>query len=153
AAGKTIRGEETRQIAALFGHRNLTLDILRRKRFANTQSESLGLGGAPLRKRGLLARFALRAQDIRQWRTMTPASDFSFLGLFLQAHPVVKIVMIGLILASIWCWSIVIEKSLAFARARNETDEFERIFWSGQSLDELYLSMSQKRPSAMAALF
>ncbi len=84
---------------------------------------------------------------------MTPTSDFSFLGLFLQAHPVVKFVMIGLIFASVWCWSIVIEKTLAFSKARSETDEFERIFWSGQSLDELYLSMSQKHQSAMAALF
>src|SRR3974390_2519174 len=83
---------------------------------------------------------------------MTP-SDFSFLGLFLRAHPVVKVVMIGLIMASVWCWTIVIEKSLAFARAPSDNDEFERIFWSGQSLDELYQGMSQKRASAMGALF
>lgn len=81
------------------------------------------------------------------------AGDFSFLGLFLQAHPVVKAVMIGLMLASIWCWTVVIEKWLAFSTARTETDEFERIFWSGQSLDELYQSMTQKRPGAMGALF
>ncbi len=80
-------------------------------------------------------------------------SDFSFLGLFLQAHPVVKFVMIGLILASVWCWSIVIEKVFAFSRARKQTDEFERVFWSGQSLDELYLAVSQKPASAMQALF
>ncbi len=61
--------------------------------------------------------------------------------------------MIGLLLASVWCWSIVIEKSFAFYRARSQTDEFERIFWSGQSLDELYLAMSQKPVSAMGALF
>lgn len=61
--------------------------------------------------------------------------------------------MIGLMLASIWCWTVVIEKWLAFSAARNETDEFERIFWSGQSLDELYQSMAQKRPGAMGALF
>jgi len=84
---------------------------------------------------------------------MTPASDFSFLGLFLQAHPVVKFVMIGLILSSIWCWSIVIEKTLAFRRAKKQSEEFERVFWSGQSLDELYLAMPQKPGSAMAALF
>src|SRR5215470_16399644 len=83
---------------------------------------------------------------------MTP-SDFSFLGLFLQAHPVVKAVMIGLMMASVWCWTIVIEKTMAFSRARSDTDEFERIFWSGQSLDELYQTMAQKRPSAMGALF
>jgi biopolymer transport protein TolQ len=81
------------------------------------------------------------------------AGDFSFLGLFLQAHPVVKVVMIGLMLASIWCWTVVIEKWLAFSTARSETDEFERIFWSGQSLDELYQSLAQKRPGAMGALF
>src|SRR5208337_2196835 len=80
-------------------------------------------------------------------------SDFSFLGLFLQAHPVVKFVMIGLMLASVWCWSIVIEKSFAFARARSQADEFERIFWSGQSLDELYAAVSQKPANAMQALF
>jgi biopolymer transport protein TolQ len=61
--------------------------------------------------------------------------------------------MLGLLLASVWCWAIVIEKSFAFARARSQTSEFERLFWSGQSLDELYLAMSQKTPSSMAALF
>jgi biopolymer transport protein TolQ len=84
---------------------------------------------------------------------MTPAPDFSFLGLFLQAHPVVKFVMIGLLLSSVWCWAIVIEKTFAFGRARKQTDEFERVFWSGQSLDELYLAMSQKPTSSMGALF
>ena len=80
-------------------------------------------------------------------------NDFSFLGLFLQAHPVVKFVMIGLMLASVWCWSIVIEKVFAFSRARKQSDEFESVFWSGQNLDELYLAMSQKPGSAMSALF
>jgi len=61
--------------------------------------------------------------------------------------------MVGLMLASVWCWTVVIEKWLAFSAARGETDEFERIFWSGQSLDELYQSMAQKRPGAMGALF
>ena len=84
---------------------------------------------------------------------MHPNSDFSFLGLFLNAHFVVQAVVIGLIMASVWCWSIVIEKYLAFSKARAQTDEFERIFWSGQSLDELYMAMSQKQPSAMGALF
>lgn len=82
-----------------------------------------------------------------------PAGDFSFLGLFLQAHPVVKVVMIGLTIASVWCWAIVIEKAASFSRARSEADEFERVFWSGQSLDELYTALSQKPSGAMSALF
>ncbi len=79
--------------------------------------------------------------------------DFSFLGLFLHAHPVVQFIMIGLMLASVWCWSIMIEKVFAFRRAKAQSDEFERIFWSGQSLDELYTGMSKKPPGAMGALF
>lgn len=82
-----------------------------------------------------------------------PPADFSFLALFLQAHPVVKVVMIGLLWASIWGWAIIIEKQFAFGRARREADDFERMFWSGQSLDELYLSLTQKRTTLMSALF
>ena len=82
-----------------------------------------------------------------------PSADFSFLSLFLQAHIVVKIVMIGLLLASVWSWGIIIEKTLMFGRTRRETDEFERLFWSGQSLDELYALLSQRRASSMASLF
>ncbi|MGF1623197.1 MAG: protein TolQ [Rhodomicrobiaceae bacterium] len=80
-------------------------------------------------------------------------ADFSFLSLFLQAHLVVQLVMIGLLAASVWGWSVIIEKSLLFARTRRDTDEFERLFWSGQSLDELYTSIAQNHNSAMASLF
>ncbi|RUP19270.1 MAG: protein TolQ, partial [Methylobacterium sp.] len=38
-----------------------------------------------------------------------PVADMTLLGLFLQAHFVVKIVMIGLLSASIWCWSIIVD--------------------------------------------
>jgi biopolymer transport protein TolQ len=79
--------------------------------------------------------------------------DFSFLALFLQAHIVVKIVMVGLVLASVWGWAVIIEKFIVYARTRRETDEFERLFWSGQSLDELYTMISPRRNTALAALF
>ena len=81
------------------------------------------------------------------------AGGFSFLELFLQAHPVVKLVMIGLLLASVWAWAIIIEKIFAFRRARREADRFEQMFWSGQSLDELYTGLSHGRTISMAALF
>lgn len=80
-------------------------------------------------------------------------TDMSFLGLFLMAHPVVKFVMIGLIAASLWSWAIIFEKLIAFRRARIEADRFEQMFWSGQSLDELYAALSRGRTIALAALF
>ena len=77
----------------------------------------------------------------------------SFLQLFLQAHIVVQAVMVGLLLASVWSWAIIIEKLIAFRRARIEADRFEQMFWSGQSLDELYGQLARGRTIAMAALF
>ena len=81
------------------------------------------------------------------------AGDMSFYALFMQAHPVVKLVMIGLILASVWSWAIIFEKLFAFRRARVEADRFEQMFWSGQSLDELYQGLSRGRTITLAALF
>lgn len=80
-------------------------------------------------------------------------ADFSFLSLFLQAHIVVKLVIIGLLAASVWGWAVIIEKSFLFGRTRREADEFERLFWSGQSLDELYGTISRRPSTATAALF
>ena len=84
---------------------------------------------------------------------VTPIGDISLVSLFLQAHIVVKVVMIGLILASIWCWAVIINKSILFSRMRRQMDRFEKVFWSGQSLEELYRSLSGRTPSGMAAIF
>jgi biopolymer transport protein TolQ len=74
-------------------------------------------------------------------------------GLFIQAHWVVKAVMIGLLGASIWCWAIIIDKTILYTRTRRALDRFEQVFWSGQSLEELYRSLSQRQTSGMGALF
>jgi biopolymer transport protein TolQ len=81
------------------------------------------------------------------------AGGLSFLELFIQADIVVKTVMVGLGLASVWSWTIIFEKLFAFRRARREADRFEHMFWSGQSLDELYATLSRSRTVSMAALF
>ena len=81
------------------------------------------------------------------------SGDTGFLTLFLQAHIVVKLVMIGLLFASVWSWAIIIEKLFAFRMARVEADRFEQMFWSGQSLEELYGGLSRGNSIAMAALF
>ena len=77
----------------------------------------------------------------------------ALLDMFLSAHIVVKIVMVGLLLASVWSWAIIVEKLISFRKARAEADKFEQLFWSGQSLEELYTGLSRGRTIAMAALF
>ncbi len=82
-----------------------------------------------------------------------PEGQYSLFALFLQAGWVVKLVMIGLLMASVWTWAIIIDKLLAMRRLRAALDRFEEIFWSGQSLEDLYRGMSEKKTSGMSAIF
>ena len=74
----------------------------------------------------------------QQTLAMTQEIDFSLLALFLRASLTVKLVMIVLTGASFWSWSIVIRKFISFRAARAEADAFDRAFWSGEPLDELF---------------
>ena len=64
--------------------------------------------------------------------------DFSLIALFVRASFTVQIVMVLLVVASFWAWSIIIQKFVTYAQARREADRFDRAFWSGQPLDDLY---------------
>ena len=65
------------------------------------------------------------------------SSDMSIWGLFIAADPLVKAVMLLLVLASIWCWAIIVDKVGAVRRERRQADDFEDAFWSGGSADAL----------------
>ena len=82
-----------------------------------------------------------------------PGANLSLLGLFLQASFVVQIVMLLLIVASVWVWAIIIEKSLTIRRVNREASAFEDKFWSGRSLDELYEQEGAEPGHPMAAVF
>jgi biopolymer transport protein TolQ len=82
-----------------------------------------------------------------------PGGDLSIWALFWQAGWVVKLVMIGLLVASIWTWAIIIDKLVAYARMRVALNRFEQVFWSGQSLEELYRSLSERKTTGMGAIF
>lgn len=81
------------------------------------------------------------------------AHDVSLWGLFMQAGLIVKLVMIGLVAASVWTWAIVIDKYVSYARARRQFDQFEQVFWSGQSLEELYRTLAERSNTGLAAIF
>jgi biopolymer transport protein TolQ len=77
----------------------------------------------------------------------------SLWGLFMQAGWVVKLVMIGLVLASVWSWAIVFEKFVSYRKMRAAIDRFEQNFWSGQSLEELYRTLADRSTLGMGAIF
>jgi biopolymer transport protein TolQ len=87
----------------------------------------------------------------------TPAPEastaFSIVPMFLHADHVVQAVLIVLLLASLWSWTIIINKLLAFSTLKRRASKFEKVFWSGQSLDELYQQFAAKADHPLAATF
>ncbi|PWG17892.1 protein TolQ [Salibaculum griseiflavum] len=59
-------------------------------------------------------------------------------ALFARATITVKFVMILLVLASVWCWAVIIDKWIQYRKARAEARIFDEQFWSGNPLDELF---------------
>ena len=91
--------------------------------------------------------------EMEQMALAAPHADVSIWGLFMQAGWVVKLVMIGLLVASVWTWAIIVDKMIAFSRMRLALNRFEEIFWSGQSLEELYKTLSERKTTGMGAIF
>ena len=79
--------------------------------------------------------------------------DLSILGLFFQADPIVKGVMFLLIFASIWCWTIIINKSSSIRKEKKLSMQFEDIFWSGIDLNDLYNECAENANNAQVRVF
>jgi biopolymer transport protein TolQ len=82
-----------------------------------------------------------------------PAHDMSTLGLFMQADPIVKIVMLMLIFASVWTWAVIFQKSTKLGQLKRRADQFEDRFWAGGSLDALFDKIGSKTIDPMSAVF
>lgn len=73
--------------------------------------------------------------------------------LFWQADLVVKSVILLLLLASLWAWTVIFDKAFRLARLKRKTIAFERAFWSGAPLDELYRRLAKRADHPMALMF
>ena len=74
-------------------------------------------------------------------------------SLVAQADPVVKGVLLLLVLASIWSWTVIFDKTFRLGRLRRKARAFESAFWSGAPLDELYRRLGRSADHPMALLF
>ena len=79
--------------------------------------------------------------------------DFSLVGMFVQADIIVQAVMTLLIVASVWSWAIGFNSGARLKIARKKADAFEDVFWSGNSLDELYQRLKAAPDHPMASVF
>ncbi len=79
--------------------------------------------------------------------------DFSLLALFIRATFTVKLVMLILIGASIWSWGIIVQKFINYRIARTDSDLFDRAFWSGEPLDQLFDQLGTTPKGASEKIF
>ncbi|GER02010.1 hypothetical protein JCM17845_26330 [Iodidimonas gelatinilytica] len=80
-------------------------------------------------------------------------SDFSVWGMFSQADIVVQTVMLALVLASLWSWTIIFSTWLRVRKVNRAADAFEDRFWSGASPEELYDGLKNRISHPMAMVF
>ena len=79
--------------------------------------------------------------------------SISVVHMFMGADWIVKTVMLLLLVMSLASWTIIINKGLALGTLRRRAAKFEKAFWSGQSLDELYQQFASRTDHPMAAVF
>ncbi len=91
--------------------------------------------------------------DVQAVQGIAQTGQISIWHLALNASFVVQIVMIGLALASIWSWAIIFEKLYVYSRTRSANARFEQTFWSGQSLEDLYLALGPRSQTGLSAIF
>jgi len=81
------------------------------------------------------------------------SGDLSILSLVARADFIVKLVLVLLLGSSIWSWAIIFDKVRRIRRVLAKASEFEEVFWSGGSLEDLYDRIGTKADHPMAILF
>jgi biopolymer transport protein TolQ len=81
------------------------------------------------------------------------AVDFSMWALFARATITVKLVMVMLTLASLWCWAVIVDKIIQYRKARREASVFDVAFWSGEPLDALFDKIGATPQGASEKIF
>ncbi len=92
-------------------------------------------------------------EEINNIDIVSEAPDFSMFGLFMQADIVVKSVIIILIIASIYSWNVIVSKILRMRQLKKLEKEFEEIFWSGNSFEDLYETLNFNKLDPKSKIF
>ena len=79
--------------------------------------------------------------------------DFSMFSLFMRADIIVKSVIITLILSSIYSWTIIVGKFIRIKRLKQLDKEFEEIFWSGNSFEDLFETFNYAQNDPKSKIF
>ncbi len=83
----------------------------------------------------------------------TVEHSMSMIDMFWGADPIIKLVMLALIVASFWSWTIIFQKTMRMRKLTEAADQFEEAFWSGGALDDLYDRINNRPQDPLSATF
>lgn len=83
----------------------------------------------------------------------TVHTSLSMYTMFLDSDIFMKCLILGLLIASVWCWAIIFDKVFLFKRIREGMKAFEEQFWSGGSLEALYNNNVKNPSNPLAIIF
>jgi biopolymer transport protein TolQ len=86
---------------------------------------------------------------------MNVTSDISLISLVASASALVKIVLLVLMLMSLASWWYIFRKAFVIRDTRRKSDDFERTFWSGPDLNQLFQTIvgGRRNASSMERIF
>lgn len=80
-------------------------------------------------------------------------ADPTIFSLIKSASTFVQIIMVLLVIASLWCWAIAIDKFIKLRVLKSRADKFEETFWSGRTLEDLSSGLAGDVRDPMAKIF
>ena len=80
-------------------------------------------------------------------------TDMSMIALFAQASVAVKLVVIVLILASFWCWTVTFAKCSLLKKLKRQADKFEDAFWNCGSIENFFDRIQNSKGDPFATVF
>lgn len=84
---------------------------------------------------------------------MSPSEPLSLIDLIADAGPVVMAVMFILFAASIVSWVVIVQRFMVHGRAKSSLSRFEKEFWSGGDLAQLYRAGNNRQAEGIEAVF
>ena len=91
--------------------------------------------------------------NVNELTMNTSSSSVSISNLIADADPIVQLVIILLLLASFWSWAIIFDKFIKINAMNKKITRFEKVFWSGQLLEQLYERIKKYPDHPMASIF
>lgn len=80
-------------------------------------------------------------------------NSLSLIQMFWNAEPLIQLIMLFLLAASFWSWTIIFQKVFRLRQLKSMADQFEEAFWSGGALDDLYDRINNRPQDPLSVIF